>query len=475
MKTHKDFLFIITAVIVLVGTGCDMNDAATTGNEERPDTSDITDLMLPEGLATATPMQLTKLRAVMKKGTTIRNIEIPSQWPQLRRWSPRRHFGPLYGNSPDIKLNMESATFVYNDFFTGHPDAAVFRKYYGPTLPSNTPTPAAAIPGTLPAGGFGDLSLGFDRLTYSSRYGGSLKLMFRSLEDFQVEYREANTVWDIASLEMAVYVRPVTTYFNPNAPLSSVFANSVHVEFHPQGVIGYTVSANGGLTADQADPMPALLVALGDTARTMSTATTAMLFRRDATRFSHGLVHIAFWEEIGQTNNVTGIEISDNFFFPRTSRGHAIANVSVQVSDISLDTEPGDEEIYITLEAAHMFQGVSIPPTFSWEFPEIGNHGSTSERIVGVFPLDWDCGELQTVALMLSVREKDDISFDDNFVTDPLAFHSGALNCSGMQTAFNNGQFGLFVELPEKHFAIVKRNDFAGVLTARVRISVFKQ
>jgi hypothetical protein len=197
-------------------------------------------------------------------------------------------------------------------------------------------------------------------------------------------------------------------------------------------------------------------------------------FRIDAARFSHGLVHTAFWEEIGQTNNVTGIEISDGFFFPRTTQGRGVAVVSVQVSDISLDTESGSEEIYIRLDAAHMFQGVSLPPTFSWEYPEIDNHSSTRWQTVGVFPLDWDCGQLQSVLLMLTVKEED-ISFDDRFSTDPLAFQTGALDCSGMQTAFNNGQFGLYRYLPEQQLLIVKGGEVEGALTARMCISVIKQ
>ena len=462
MKSNKLFQFTIAVVVLLVG-GC------TTGLKQ---TGEIT-MATPKALATATPKQMAQLRTAMLTATTMRSIQAPSYWSQQRRWSPRRHFGPLYGSSPDIHLNGEGANFVYNRFFTGHPDAAVFQKYYGPTLPSNQPSLAEAIPGTLPNSGFRDVRLSFDQLTYSSRYGGSFKLTFRSLEDLQVEYRKADKAWDIASLEIAVYVRPVPTLFNPNAPLYSVPNGNVHVEFRPQGIIAYTLT-NGILTVQKGDPLPALLTALAESAQAIVGASPAESFRRDATRFSHGLVHAAFWEEIGQTNNVTAIEISDGFFFPRTTAGRPVAVVSVQISDVRLDTESGGEEIYITLDAAHEFQGVSIPPTFSWELPEIDNRGSTGWTTVGVFPLDWDCGQLQTVILMLSIREEDDVS-DDRFVTDPRAFQTGALECSGMQIAFNNGQFGFYRNLPDEQLVIVQDDEVAGALTARMRISVIKQ
>ena len=152
--------------------------------------------------------------------------------------------------------------------------------------------------------------------------------------------------------------------------------------------------------------------------------------------------------------------------------------MTLQASDVRLNTERGNEEIYITVDAQHMFGGLTntSAPTFSWQLPEIDDRGSTVWQTVGVFPLDWDCGQLQTVLLMLTVREADVIS-DDLFSTDPVAFQTGALDCSGMQTAFNNGQFGLYTELPEQPLLIVKwgNGDVAGALTARVRVYVVKQ
>ena len=236
---------------------------------------------------TADPKHMT-LRADIMKAQTVRVVSPPQQWPQQRHWSPRRHFGPLYGNSPDVHLNDGSASFVYNRFFDLSTDADVFRKYYGATLPSNAPSLAGAIPGTYPTSGFGDVRLGFDRLTYSSRYGGSFKLTFRSLEDFQVEYRKANAAWDIASLEMSVYVRPVPQFFNPNAPLSVVADGNVHVEFHPVGVVGYAISTNGKLTLQEGDPRPALMTALTEAGQGMVGPGDPSWFVLDATDFRMG-------------------------------------------------------------------------------------------------------------------------------------------------------------------------------------------
>lgn len=456
MNPYKFLLLCITTAVFLV-SGC-------TTFPKRP--MDITE---------ATPKQIAELRATMLKATTLRALDKPPSWLPERRWSPRRHFGPIYANSPDIHLNGQAASFVYNRYFSSHPDAAVFRKYYGTSLPSNTPTLPDAIPGTIPGntGGFRDVRLDFQQLTYSSRYGGSFRLAFRSLEDYQVEYRKGNDAWDIASLEMQVYVRPVPSYFNPNSPIYSVPSGNVHVEFRAQGVVGYAVSGTE-LTIKDGDPLPALMTALDESAQTFVGA-QGVNFTRDSTRFSHGLVHAAFWEEIGQTNNVTAIEISDGFFFPRTTAGRPVAVVTVLAHDVRLDTEAGAEEIYITLNASHMFQGVSVPPTFSWDYPEIDSRDSTSWQTVGVFPLDWDCGQLQSIILMFSVREEDRVTGDDRFITDPRAFETGALDCSGMQTAFNNGQFGFYENLPDEQLLLVDGDEVEGTLTARMRISVIKQ
>ena len=423
MKAYRMLQIII--VTVLLGIGC------ATVKE------------LPKDYSKAAPEHITNIKASMMKATATRDLQAPPNYPQQRRWAPRRYFGALYGNSPDIHLNGKTASFVYNQYFTNHPDAAVFRKYYGTSLPSNNATLPEAIPGVIPGitGGFRDVRLGFEQLTYSSRYGGCFRLEFRSLENYQVEYRNGNDAWDISSLEMFVYVRPVPTFFNPNYPINSVPNGNVHVEFRPHGVIGYSISGSD-LTVKEGDPIPALMTALAESAQNFI-GTHGASFRVDSTRFSHGLVHAEFWEEIGQTNNVTAIEISDGFFFPRTTAGRPVAVVSVQAHDVRLDTESRNEEIYITLVASHMIQGISIPPTFIWDFPEIDNRGSTAWQAVGVFPLDWDCVHLQSILLMFMVRE-DDINLDDEFITDPQAFQTGVLDCSGMQAAFNNGQFGFY-------------------------------
>ena len=295
-------------------------------------------------------------------------------------------------------------------------------------------------------------------------------MSFLPLEDFQVEFRKSNSAWDIASLEMDVYVKPVPMYFNPNAPIYSVPSSNIHIEYHPQGVIGYDVATNGNLTIKEGDSMSELQTALVEAAKTAAT----VAFAREATRFSHALTHSAFWEEIGPTNNVTGIEISDDYFFPRTSAGLGVAVVTVQVSNVRLDTEPGSEEIHIHMDAGHYFRGVSQPPGYSWEFPKIDDHGSTGWKVVGVFPLDWDCGQLETIIFTMRVQETDPF-IDDWFHVD--AFQSGPLACGAMKTRFDNGQFGLYEELPEKQLLIEDKNggEVKGALNVRIRVYVNKQ
>lgn len=433
----------------------------------------------PVNLATASPEQIRELRASIVQSSSVRRVPPPSSWQQQYRWSPRRYFGPLHGSSPDLHLNGETATFVYNRFFANHPDATIFQKYYGTPLPTNSPTLAEAIPGTIPSSGFKDVRLFFDQLKYSSKYGGSFRLIFRPLEDLQLEYRKSNTAWDIGALEVNVYVRAVPTYFNPNNALFSIPESNINVEFRPQNVIAYTVTTGNKLVPLEGDPLPGLLSALADTAQTIisgSTNTPGYNFRRDASRFSHGLVHAAFWDDIGHTYKVTGIEITDDFFLPRTTWARPAAVVSFQATNVRLNTEPGNEEIYVTIDAGHKFKNVDAPLGYSWEFPEIDNGESTYWRSVGVFPLDWDCGQLETVFLMTSVREDDTGVFDDRFITEPRLFETGPLDCDGMKDAFNNGQVGLYRELPEQQQIIINDDgEVEGALSSRTRIYLIKQ
>jgi hypothetical protein len=421
-------------------------------------------------------LQDTSLRATgirIRAGEARRSLVRPKGWPERRTWSPRRYFGPLFGSSPDLHLNGTSAGFVYNDFFTGHPDAAVFRKYYGQNLPSNVVTLPSAVPGTIPGAGFGDVRMSLDRLTYSSRYGGTFRLSFLSTEDLQVEFRDGSNAWDIGALEMAVYVRPVASRFNAASALFTVPETDVHVEFSPRGVTGYSISNTSDLTPLADNGEAALATALAATAQTIR-ATQSL--RVDATRFALGFVHAAFWEEIGQTRTVTGIEISDGSFVPRTQQGVAVAVVYSKVSDISLNTEPGGEEIVVTLSAQHVFGTEwNSNPIFVTEFEEMDNHSSSAWERIGAFLLDLDCPRLQTIIMNASVKEIDGFSFDDRFNTDPVAFQTGSLDCSGMQTAFNNGQFGLYRELPAEQILLTQQGEVEGAMTITHRVFVIRQ
>ena len=458
---------LLPAIAVALASGC----STATTTKDAKDTTAVTSTATAK-LAALNSEQTKQLSAVMTKGLVTRSIKPPPSWiAEQVRWSPRRHFGPLYGNSPDLHLDGNAATFVYNRFFTGHPDAPVFQKYYGAALPSNQPTLPQAIPGTVPNGdGFRDVRLSFDQLTYSSRYGGSFKLTFLSIEDFQVEYRKGTDAWDIGALQMNIYVRPSPNQFNPNSPITS---GTVWLELLPQQVTGYTLDPNNNAISDKpGDPMPALAVALADTAQSMRGAGT---LPREAARFSYGLVHSAFWGEIGANNSVNGIELSDNFFLPRTSAGNATAVVSVQLANVRLNTEPGDEEIYPTIVATHQFRGNDNPPSFSWSLSRINDGESTGWKTVGVFPVPFDCSGLETIFLQIKFREQDDPGFDDNFITDPHTIQTGQLNCAGMQTAFNNGELGLFSNLPDQPISIVADGEVEGAVNVRMRVSVIRQ
>jgi len=406
--------------------------------------------------------------AIRAQAGTILPIAPPKWYPRDLSWRPLRHFGPFFSGSDitqiHFKLNAKIANWYYNNFFTGHEDAEIFQKYYGSSLPANTPT-TNIVPGTFPdSDGFNDTMLALQRVSYSSRYGGAVQLKFKTFEDYEVEVRNGTTLWDITTLEMNVYVVPIAGWFNPNYPLSS--GGRTYIEFEPHGVVAYELVSNNLIVLPDSN-LTDLDSALREIAVQMLTST----FAREAHRFIHGFSHSQFKDYIGPTDKVDWVEITDDFFNPHTREGEVVFTFSVRISDINLDTEPGDEEIKVTIAAQHMFDTINQAqnPIVSHEFREINNREGTYFRNFGIFKLQ-ECDALQAVIFSISVVEDDDFpNPDDRFDT---TFHQIAFNCSNLTSRADDGSFGLVSENTTEGVLLMDDDNVEGALTFVTRVSL---
>jgi len=252
------------------------------------------------------------------------------QTPSGARSKPLRHFGPFNAGSDlsQIQVLITGLLFhgwYHNDFFSNHPDDAVFAKYYpGEDTPdrsiSETPT-VQHDPGTFPGisgnqpESFNDILLSLASIHYTSAYGGSIRLLFRSSENTEFEVRRNNTLWDVRRLEMSVYVQPDRNKLDPIRP--GVFGNAafwrkrIHAEFRPERVTQYTISDAGTdnqkmamVSSPAIDDLKAALAILGDRVE--------QNIAIHAARFAHGFLQSQF-QTLIDGKVVDSLEISDDF------------------------------------------------------------------------------------------------------------------------------------------------------------------
>ncbi|MGW8323219.1 MAG: hypothetical protein ACWGSD_16850, partial [Thermodesulfobacteriota bacterium] len=173
---------------------------------------------------------------------------------------PLRHFGKFYLGSPSILVDAASGTWYFNDYFRNNRDSEWFGKYFMP-LPVNNferPAPNQDVPGTMPARGqLNDTLFDLHQVYWSSRYGGSVALRCRSLENVEYDVRGEERVieggdtpapeddvlesimWDVREMEMTIHVIPCAADINAaqnDSYTPSLCGKNVEVEFYPAGV-----------------------------------------------------------------------------------------------------------------------------------------------------------------------------------------------------------------------------------------------
>ncbi len=379
-----------------------------------------------------------------------------------------RNFGPFFTGSDlteiRILLNHDDADWYYGDFLMIHEDTEIFKKYYGTPLPSGEPG-TNIVPGSFPSkDGFNDVLLELQRISYSSRYGGSIRLRFKSRENYEIEIRKGPMLWDLSTLTMDVFVEPQADFFNPDLPLGPG-AGTAYIELLPRGVSAYRVE--GGILAADAPGLDDLKAMLGDLASRMATAP----FQWEATKFVHGFIHSLFKADIGAMDKVEIVEISDGFLDLHTRDGVLKFAMEMRAFNVFLDTEPGDEEINITLNVQHIFDpnDNTNNPVIAHEFDEINNMEGTPFWTFGFFDLE-ECGTLHDVIFIIQVVERDGVA-DDRLQTEPSAF-SNTIDCGQLRAWAEEGRRGVVSESLTQGVPLLDGEETKGMISFATRMSI---
>jgi hypothetical protein len=182
----------------------------------------------------------------------------------------------------------------------------------------------------------------------------------------------------------------------------------------------------------------------------------ALQFRRDVKRFIYGFVHGQFQDDLGPTEVVDRVVISDDFLDLYTHNAEGVILLAFKINEVNLDTESGDEEIHVTVGAEQRILSDTgwEPINFGHTFDEIRNREGTSWRILGEYKLA-DCNNLEgEFVTSILVREEDAVGPNDRYST---ALTLVRPSCSDMQNMFNAGTLGIAEQV--RHDGLLLVND----------------
>jgi hypothetical protein len=409
-----------------------------------------------------------------------KTLSTPPNWRAEVVWKPLRHFGRFYFQSLHLRVSDTAGQWFFNDYFNNNADAQWFRIYWPSQLPINDfetlhttpPHGPQYVPGEIPeSNSLHDTLFTSEQIRYSSKFGGSVALVFRSLEDYEYDLRGKEVeveslpngqkvveskVWDFSSIEMAIHVHPRPDAFNRQYAYNRV-PTTANVILTPTDPVGYTlrrkVSAMGHeLSRDifpSTDPSEELAkelrVALKQVALGLGNSGSIC---RTAAQFLHGYIHSEFQGEISDTHFVDMIELSDDYIDLHSHAKIPIFYIQLRLSRINYDPLADLLGINISAEIAaqHIYCVDCDNPVVTRNFHDIGNNEGTPLQPYGAFRLD-QCDELEGIIASVRIRENDPGPFDD--IYEPVLFNV-PFDCDTLRSRYNNGdnpQLGL-VEAP---------------------------
>lgn len=314
----------------------------------------------------------------------------PASWPQGVAWRPLRYSGPFTSGSDleemQIVLQGTSGKVYYNNLFLNHPSAAIYKLYYrtnwgtggsfaSTALPNNV-TPALPARRVPPPGtdGANSILMELKRIEYSSRYGGTVRLVFEMAnyatpnnqshaDDFDFEFREGDYLFDVSGLEMSIFEYPLPTSFNPTVQLP--FATGVQQPYVGTEQVEFT---NGDVAAYKYVADKVVPVAYDDAARAALSAVETRVAAgvpdkyvniSNAQRFSLGFLHDQFQSLFQSLSDPTDggekLWLTDNFADLTTKNRTAVFSLYFGLDNIT--TVDDDMEFWAT--NAHLYRSIS--------------------------------------------------------------------------------------------------------------------
>jgi hypothetical protein len=285
-----------------------------------------------------TPQPQLEMSARFPGERIVRELALRDQLAETRR--PALYAGPFTDPAFEqirVKLAGVSAsnlaTWSYGAYFQEHPDAALFQRYYNGTLPVSaaatlTHEPRAlgqtAPPAHCSTDGtnVGPTLLALSNVGFSSRYGGTVRLAFKAVDDVGIELRRDCTAWDIRDFTLALYIAPGLAWFNqPQSIGGLVNQGMAGVELRSGRAVQYASSSGNPWAA-----VPTDAALLGQILNGVA-ATLRSPLANDAGRFATGLVHSRLQSEIAIGELVDSIAISDNSIVVATHVAEALFSV----------------------------------------------------------------------------------------------------------------------------------------------------
>lgn len=294
-------------------------------------------------------------------------------------YKPMRHFGPFargsdfrqvqvvitptvitpYNQPASVSWNAE---WYHNGYFVGHADAAIMKNYYPNQV---LPTDATPVQDRSP----GDLRptvLELNEIKYTSRYGGTVRLFFRSNEDFGFEIWDvdSNSMWDIKDLWMSCFVVPQADVLNPvdvadRNRLTNYAGKRIHMELaaRKENATAYQIG-QAGLQTTLAPYVPGTEPSLEEVlARLASALEASQNLSRGAKRLTCAYLHSEHQAQIPPGYVVDEVEISDDYFNLRGHQGQPWFGIWGRIANISAYSEfLGDPEIKMTVTVFHVLK-----------------------------------------------------------------------------------------------------------------------
>jgi hypothetical protein len=387
---------------------------------------------------------------------------------------PRRHFGPFHSGSHidaiKILVNTQSVpSWYFTDYLTQHPNTKI-RSYFPAGFNALGNIAAATprhIPGAVPTtDGIADLQLSMQQLSYSGRYGGSVRMTFVADETFEYDARSGTTAWDFSDLTIRVYVVPSANTFNSSA--ATVGTEPILIEVEPTVLATYQLNANSRVTGADTTDRSVLLKGLETALIAQIGSQSGAPFRRAASAFVYGYVHDLFSDRLTGSNVVAELQLDEGFIDPIARTGTPFMYAAFRVSALE-DMPDVGSDLRLNLGGCLINDPTTGISSCDQRIAELRDRTSTSYWVSAVLPLS-DCHSNTTHVMVNASITEIDLVFDDRFTTGE---QFRAVDCGALQSMVAQQQWGSY-DIYRVENVPLREDDgtLSGLLSFEIRISL---